>query len=381
MFLPMRLRIARQRRGWTKSELAARSGVSVRSIGDYENEVRAPDQATLVDMARALEFPVEFFAAAEIDELVPGSASFRAMSRMTARQRDAALAAGVLAMEFARWIDRRFELPTPGLPDLRGYDPEAAAHLIRQSWGVGEKPVRNMVHLLEYRGVRVFSLVEEGREVDAFSVWRDEIPFVFLNTRKSPERSRFDAAHELGHLLLHRHAHGACDATDDIDQVVDLPGAGRAVENEANLFASALLMPRASIVSTIPRAPRLEQLIEYKREWRVSLLAMVHRIHSLGIVTDWQYRNLCIEIARRYGSQEPAGLLDRETSQVLAKVISALRQRGMSRSDIARSLRWPMRELDGLMHGLALTGLDGAADGAADSESARKKPEHLRLVP
>lgn len=41
-------------------------------------------------------------------------------------------------------------------------------------------------------------------EIDAFSLWRDDRPYIFLNTSKSAERSRFDAAHELGHLVLHR---------------------------------------------------------------------------------------------------------------------------------------------------------------------------------
>ncbi|WP_376773772.1 ImmA/IrrE family metallo-endopeptidase [Rhizobium mongolense] len=63
------------------------------------------------------------------------------------------------------------------------------------------RAAQNMVHLL----VRVFSLVENTRTVDAFSVWRGIRPFVFLNTIKTSEHGRFDAAHELGHLVLPRH--------------------------------------------------------------------------------------------------------------------------------------------------------------------------------
>src|SRR3546814_6566541 len=47
--------------------------------------------------------------------------------------------------------------------------------------------------------------LEDTKNVDAFSCWRNGQPFVFLNTFKSAERSRFDAAHELAHLVLHRH--------------------------------------------------------------------------------------------------------------------------------------------------------------------------------
>ena len=45
--------------------------------------------------------------------------------------------------------------------------------------------------------------------MDAFSLIRDDRPFAFLNTDRSAERQRFDAAHELGHLLLHAGAAGA----------------------------------------------------------------------------------------------------------------------------------------------------------------------------
>ena len=70
--------------------------------------------------------------------------------------------------------------------------------------------------------MRVFSLAENTKNVDAFSCWRNDEPYVFLNTFKSTERSRFDSAHELGHLVLHRHG-GAKQ--------------GRSAEYEAHLFA------------------------------------------------------------------------------------------------------------------------------------------------
>ncbi|MBK8210507.1 MAG: ImmA/IrrE family metallo-endopeptidase [Rhodospirillales bacterium] len=41
--------------------------------------------------------------------------------------------------------------------------------------------------------------------VSAFSFWEGGHPFIFLGADKqSAARSRFDAAHELGHLILHR---------------------------------------------------------------------------------------------------------------------------------------------------------------------------------
>ncbi len=216
---------------------------------------------------------------------------------MSAGQRDAALASGALAIEFARWLDQRFELPRPDVLDLRGAEPDVAAEAVRHHWAIGEKPIGNLIHLLERSGVRVFSLAEQCHEVDAFSLWRERTPYVFLNAQKTPEHSRFDAAHELGHLVLHRHAHGNCEGAPSTDLDPE-PPRGRRAEDEANAFASALLMPRTNLLAMTPRMPTFAKLIEIKKVWRVSLAALIHRLHRLRVLNDWQYRSLCIEISR-----------------------------------------------------------------------------------
>ncbi|NVZ67186.1 ImmA/IrrE family metallo-endopeptidase, partial [Pseudomonas gingeri] len=105
---------------------------------------------------------------------------------------------GAIAFRVNHWIEERFNLPSAGLPDLSDLGPEEAAATLRRVWGLGNAPIPNMIHLLESKGIRVFSLAEETREVDAFCTWYEGKPFIFLNTIKSAERSRFDAAHELG---------------------------------------------------------------------------------------------------------------------------------------------------------------------------------------
>ena len=99
---------------------------------------------------------------------------------MTARERDAAIAAGSLAYMVTDWIRARYNLPTVDLLDLgQQRDPAMAARALRSYWAMGEKPVGNMIKLLESKGVRVFSLAENTKNVDAFSCWRDDEPYVF----------------------------------------------------------------------------------------------------------------------------------------------------------------------------------------------------------
>ena len=373
MSLPTRLRIARQRRGWSVLELAEHSGVSARSLGDYERAASHPEPSTLQDIARALDFPVDFFGAPELDEVPITSVSFRALSRLTARQRNAALASAALATELSKWLTRRYELPTPALEDYAGMEPETCATLVRRSLGAGERPLRNVVHLLERLGVRVFSLAEDCRELDAISFWSEGVPIVLLNSQKSFERARFDAAHELGHLLLHRHAHGACADVDPDDE--DNAKPARANENEANAFASAFLMPRAALLTSVPRAPRLDELLQIKREWKVSLASLVYRLRTIDAITESQYRYLCMDMSRRgYRALEPHPIEEREASQVLAKVFAELREEGLGRADVARRLRWPRRELEALVFGLAVSGAQ------VTSESEPRPRAHLHIV-
>lgn len=346
-----RLSIARKRRRHSSKGLAELVGVTPVTLSRWENGTTSPDSDALARIADVLDFPIEFFAGDACSVPDADGASFRSLTTMTARERDAALAAGALAYLLSDWVDDRFDLPVPDLIDLSfEEDPEAAAAAVRQAWGLGVAPIKDMVRLLEAHGVRVFSLAENTKNVDAFSCWRDETPFVFLNTFKSAEHSRFDAAHELGHLIMHKHGG---------------PHAGREAETEANRFASAFLMPAPDVIGRIRRITGLADLVVAKRRWGVSVAALAYRTHKLGIVTDWQYRGLCIEMNQvGYRKAEPQGLSP-EKSQVWQKVFAELWSERITREDVARQLCIPTPELDNLVFGL--TGPDLGAKPEARS--------------
>jgi Zn-dependent peptidase ImmA (M78 family)/DNA-binding XRE family transcriptional regulator len=363
-FNPRRLTLARKRNGLTKTALAEKIGVDLRSISGYEADEYPPSEQSLCRIEEVLGFPQDFYFETDLDEITENLASFRSLSKMSAASRDMALTQGSLALHFNKWIDQKFELPSPNIPDF-SHEPtvranskgrsdeespadiaraEGAADSVRRIWGLGEASVRNMIHLLESRGARVFSLAVKAREVDAFSFWKDGTPFVFLNTNKSSEHSRFDAAHELGHLVLHRHAEPQ----------------GRAAEREADAFASAFLMPRASVLAYAMRFPSLPGLIQLKRNWITSVAALNYRLHAVGITTDWQYRMLCVQIAKSGFRLKEPNEAPREVSQVLPKVFASLHEEGTTRAKVARELKVPLSELEQLIFGLAMTGVTGS---------------------
>jgi Zn-dependent peptidase ImmA (M78 family)/DNA-binding XRE family transcriptional regulator len=364
-FNPERLTIARRRRGLSKTELAQLAGVTSRVLTDHEGGKKVPGPDTIAKFSAVLNFPIEFFSGGRIELMDEENVSFRSLKSMTAWQRDSALAACSIALELNEWIEKRFSLPAPDLPAFDDATPEEAAVELRAHWGLGLLPVKNMIHLLESRGVRVFSLSEKSREVDAFSFWKAGKPFCFLNTMKSAEHSRFDAAHELGHLVLHRHA---------------APN-GRGAEREADAFASAFLMPRETVRAHVKVGATRPELIAVKHRWRVSLAALANRSHRVGLLSDWHYRGLCIEMGQRGDrTTEPRPMATRETSQVLAKVFTALRDDGITRSAVASELAIERSELDSLIFGLMLVSVD--RDVVTEhAPTPKRPPTGLRLAP
>ena len=359
MFNKSRLTVARHRASLTKTELAKRIGVEPSAITGFEAGKYQPSDDTINRIARVLKYPREFFLADDIDIPQTDGVSFRSLTRMTSRQRDAAIAAGAIAYLLSDWLESEFELPEVDLPDMQDNTPETAALSLRQYWGLGERPVKNMIHLLEAKGVRVFSLAENATEVDAYSVWRGKRPCVFLNMGKSAERRRFDAAHELGHLIAHKSA----------------APVGIEAEKEANAFASAFLMPAASM-KTLGRVTTIERLIEVKKKWTVSVAAMAYRLHDLRLMSDWNYHMLCVEISRRhYRTREPHGAQN-EASQVWQKVFADLRKNGRGLQYLSDKLCVPSEELLKLVFGLVTVGLPSTN---ATGKSALGKP-NLRLV-
>lgn len=356
-FNPNRLAVARRRRGMTKTDLASEVELELRTISAYEAGEFKPSTKAVADLGRVLKFPVAFFFGEDLHEPTPDTASFRAQSKMNAWQRDMALSQGAIALHLNNWLEKRFELPHPAIPEVgRDQSPEAAAEALRREWGLGVGEVRNTVHLLESKGVRIFALSVKAKEVDAFSMWRGETPFVFLNTQKTAEHSRFDAAHELGHLVLHRHA----------------APQGRQAEKEADAFASAFLMPRASVLAHAPKFTTVDILVRLKKIWSVSAAALAYRFHTLKILSDWHYRTIYVELSKRgYTKNEPEPG-PHEASQLLAKAFSALREEGITRQHVSKELCVSTTELDDLLLGLAF----GSIDGGQQLQTRRPIQQH-----
>ena len=355
-FNPARLDLAMDRRRMTARVLSDLAEVTVVSLSQIKTGKQVPQEATVLRIAEALQYPVGFFYGSDLDTLPAEAVSFRSLSSITKRESNAAIAAGGIAYLVSDWLHSRYELPPTNLIDAGPErDPATAARALRQAWGLGEKPIGNLIKLLEAKGIRVFSLAENTKNVDAFSCWRNDEPYIFLNTFKTTERSRFDAGHELGHLVLHKHGGS---------------NQGPQAEAEANAFASSFLMPRADVISEMPRVQSLRQILQGKKRWGVSAAALTYRLHKIGLITDWQYRSFNIQLRTDYGSSEPDSM-ERETSTLWKMVLGDLWEQRLTRSDIANELAIPHEELENLLFGLT---------SSVEGKPGRSTPPTLSVV-
>ena len=341
MFSAERLKMARFRRKLSGRGLADAAGLTPVTVSKVENG-HQPDEATVQKLANALDYPVDFFFMEAPETLETKAVSFRSLKKMSAAERNASLAAGSIGIAFYDWIENHFNLPAPDLIDLsKERDrPEVAARLLRQHWGLGDRPIGSLLKLYESKGIRVLSLSENTPNVDAYSFWHAERPYMLLNQRKTAERSNFDSAHELAHLVLHFHAARESAPIDD-------------AEKQADQFASAFLMPEADVMNRFGHVYSASQIIKAKHRWKVSAMALATRLHGLRMLSDWIYRSIIIELGQRgYRKGEPIGV-ERETSTVLAKVLAALWKNGVTRSEIAQKLNLPWEEVETLIFDLA----------------------------
>lgn len=375
-FVGARLEMARHMRGLTVSALAGEVQVSAAWITKAEHSQVVPSLDLIRDLAKALDLPVEFFSRPMTAHVPDDAFHFRATSRLTQRNENTARALSAVAMEMSRWIDANYAAPQPAVPEVQdlldaeaGLTPEEAANALRGAWGLGWAPVSNLTHLLEAKGARVFSAGGPMKAVDAFSFRDGNTPVIFLNVNKSPERLRFDLAHELGHLVMH----GGSLAMD----------AGKEKEQAANEFASAFLMPRADVVGSMRGGLFLEDILRMKRRWKVSAMALNLRLNRLGITTEWTYGLLAKQLSSAgFRRAEPGSDLVAESSQLLSQVMSDLRIQGKGFIDLARELDVRAQDVRDLLLGLVTFAMDGVGARSERSQADLRvlRPDAARVT-
>jgi Zn-dependent peptidase ImmA (M78 family) len=262
-------------------------------------------------MAMALGIPARFLVGQPVSTVAEQDVHFRRLRSTSKRDRVTALARLSLLSQLVERIDRSVELPEVDLPIvIEGQSPREAAAQLRAEWGLGGGPIASIARLLERHGVIVVRLHDVSADVDAFSCWFRGRPYVALIGDKGDiARSRFDAAHELGHLLLHHDAH---------------PG-DMALEREAHAFAAALLMPDAVIYDELPARVDWRLMLALKLRWGVSMAALLRRARDVGRISESSYKRGMMMMSRyRWRRSEPGDLQHIEEPSMVFRALDLM---------------------------------------------------------
>lgn len=331
IFQGARLRLARILSGFTLAELGEQVSVTRQYMQRLEADpTTLPTEDLVAAFAEILHVERSFFFEPLRGELQEEICHFRKLKTTPLHVRKRALAYGTIFNAIVSYLDAKFELPSLNIPTANATtrsDLERVTEKCRRLWGLGlDAPIHNMVRTLERAGAVVTTFEGVSVSIDAFSYVHSR-PIVVRNTAKvSNSRARFDMAHELGHLVLHQ------------GMEADTPY----LEDQANQFASAFLLPRTAFLREFPRSNRIDwsELLNMKTRWGVSIQAIIRRAYELGLIGAVQYRNAHVYISRNgWKTSEPGEeSIPAEIPEIVPTAFQLLAEQGITPEEIAREL-------------------------------------------
>jgi Zn-dependent peptidase ImmA (M78 family)/DNA-binding transcriptional regulator YiaG len=337
IFDPQRLRVARHIRRLSRAAVADQIEVSAAAVGQWEAGESRPRAQSLLALAGVLDFPVGYFATSgrQLQNLDASCSFFRSLRKSKQVDRDAAMAHAVLIAEVATAIERHALLPAMTIPQLQLDLDASSEHIdeiareVREHWSLDDDPIDDVLRELERHGA-VAARLALAEDVDAFSWPGAARPVVILGADKGDRaRSRFDAAHELGHLVMHR----------------DHPKPGdRQLERQAHRFASAFLLPPPRLEADWP-AGRLNwrDLMALKRKWQISLGALLYRAREDHLISETAYESAVKYMSRSgWRRQEPGDLGSPEQPRLLRSAIQALERHGIDAAVLSEQAQIPL---------------------------------------
>lgn len=315
-----RLTQARKMRGWSLRELAAQlnGAVTHAALHKYEQGQMLPGSDVLLPLASVLKQSADFFFRAPTISL--SQIEFRKRTALGVRQEEglrekaAEFFERYLEVEQLLGVDAVFQNPLQGFAIRKSEDVEAAAIKLREAWELGMDALSNVVEMLENHQIKVYEL-EADAAFDGFSGWAGNLPVIVLNRNFPLVRKRLTALHELAHLLL-TFPKGQFEAKQK--------------EKLCHALAGAMLMPEEIFRQRFGgkrSSVTLNELVDIKTDYGISIGAIMARAQQLGLVTDALYKSFCIEVRKRgWHKDEPGEYVGIEHSnrfeQLLYRAVS-----------------------------------------------------------
>jgi len=286
-----RLKIARIYRNMTISDLEKKISVTKQAISQYEKGIISPKSEVLFQLVYVLRFPLAFFNEVDNRTTKIENTFFRSLSSAKTLDLNTQEVKAEIIVRLYNFLNGYVNFPKLELPAIdykNVIDIEDATLTLRGFWGLNNDPIENIVGLLEKNGIIVSSLATDSTKISAFTQVHkinDHHQFcvVLGNDKKSMVRRNFDAAHELGHIILHSKLINIKELSKE---------EFKKMEVEANQFAASFLLPKNGFFADLVDPTNLEAYLKLKKKWKVSVSAMVMRAKQLGRVNSLQYQNL-----------------------------------------------------------------------------------------
>lgn len=303
-----RMAVARHILGKTTAELAVLLGVGADTYRRMESG--HVNLAKYLDaIADALSVSKDYLLKGPIELVPAGALSYRRKVALKSPQARHIQGMASLTAEFTSLIEEYVNLPTVSVPSVPLSSQEEIEELVadlRRKLQMSDAPLRNAVALVESMGVLVF-WVEADREFDGVSFWRAGRPYILLNKHQlDGYRTRFTVLHELCHLICHR-------TSEDVDRHEE---ERKRLDREADLFASAFLLPASSFARRFPRFGSLYDILDDRSYWKASCAAMIRRARQLNLIDEDRYRRLNVSISAKGWRRGEPNAAPPETSRI-----------------------------------------------------------------
>lgn len=297
----------------TQVQLAALVGVSPATVSKWRAGSQAPERQALERLAGVVNVTPEWFTRTPAEKIsLPlfrsnASAHVAARAMLEARL-EWAQDVAVALMEFVDYPE--LNLPKRDFIDpeeITAEDIEQAASECRDMWRLGRVAVQDLALAVEGAGIILVREETGIAQIEGLSAWSEMLgrPLILLSADKdNGYRSRFDLAHELGHLILHRNIL----RTTDNDR-------HKLMEKQAHHFAGSFLLPAESFAADIRMPVTLDDLLLLKRRWGVSVAAITMRLHALDMIDDEGKLSLFKRRSARWGGKSEPGDGDRKPEQ------------------------------------------------------------------
>lgn len=322
-----RLKLARKLAGFSLQELAdaLQNKVSKQALSKYELGVMNPTNEVLMAISQTLNLRPDYFLKKNQVEL--GMVEFRKRAGLSKKNEESIIERArdyverYLEIEDILAIGNEFKNPLVEMNITNDADVEKAAQKLRESWNLGNASIANLVEMLEMKEIKVI-LIEDVDEVDGFAAFTSSgIPVVVVNIKdRSIERIRFTIIHELAHLLLRFSAEILSDK--------------KRLEELCHFFSSCFLLPREMLIKMLGGSKRsyvnINELINIKEHFGISIRAIVHRARKNEIITDNYYQRWMVYMSKQFGSKnEPGHYQGLEKSNLLDQLVSRALSEGL----------------------------------------------------